>query len=398
MAQDIGLLLRGLGASFSNQVPQFRQQMAQEQEAQMQQQEFQAQQAQRAQQGQMQDFEMMQARQQASFQDADAALRLAATGNYEAIIALAEDRMQLDQRLGGPMKGDNTAMLANMARRAAMGDAQAASQLNLQLAGIVEQGLARGVLQKPEVERDKGVVVGGRVVNPYTGDVIAEFPAEAAVAPAPTPQSPIGRLQSDITAGFIPSDLGQQLISSEMAAAQGAQAAAQQQTQSAATQQQLMNDEALRALSITESLISNPNLKSAVGAIQGQYVPTFRAGTADVEVAFDELKNLLTMGNLERMTGVLSESDIKLIASAASGLDLRMSDAAAASKLNEIKSRLVMRLKEKGLIPPDYGTPGVFSGQVQRSGVSAPLQGGTQTVIGAPTVINGYTITEVRGD
>jgi hypothetical protein len=150
MAQDIGLLLRGLGAAVSNQVPQFRQQMAQEQEAQMRQQEFQAQQEQRMRQGEMQNMEMMQARQQATFQDADAALRLAATGNYEAIIALAEDRMQLDQRLGGPLKGDNTAMLASMARRAAMGDAQAANQLNLQLAGVVEQGLARGILQRPE--------------------------------------------------------------------------------------------------------------------------------------------------------------------------------------------------------------------------------------------------------
>jgi hypothetical protein len=74
-----------------------------------------------------------------------------------------------------------------------------------------------------------------------------------------------------------------------------------------------------------------------------------------------------------------------------------MSDEAVVAKLNEIKSRLVMRLKEKGLIPPDYGTPGVSSGQVQRNGVSAPLQGETQTVIGAPTVINGYTITEIRG-
>ena len=385
MAQDIGLLLRGLGAAVSNQVPQFRQQMMADQENQMRQQEFQAQQEQRMRQAEMQNMEMMQARQQAAFQDADAAIRLAAAGNYEAIIALAEDRMKLDQRLGGPMKGDQTPMLANMARRAAMGDAEAARQLNLQLAGIVEQGLARGVLQRPEVERDKGVVVNGRVVNPYTGDVIAEFPAEAAVAPAPTPQSPIGRLQSDIAAGLIPSELGQQLIASEMAAAQRAQTEAEQKTQSAANQQQMENDEALRAFALTELLISNPNLKSAVGSIQGQYIPSLRAGTVDAEVKLEELKNLLTMGNLGRMTGVLSESDIKLIASAASGLDIRMSDAAVLSKLNEIRSRLEMRLKEKGLIRNDYGTPGVVTGQVQRNETPAPR------------AINGYTITEIRG-
>ena len=180
MAQDIGLLLRGLGAAVSNQVPQFRQQMMADQENQMRQQEFQAQQEQRMRQAEMQNMEMMQARQQAAFQDAEAAIRLAAAGNYEAIIALAEDRMQLDERLGGPMKGDQTPMLANMARRAAMGDAEAARQLNFQLLGLVEQGRSRGVLQMPEVQRDKGVVVNGRVVNPYTGDVIAEFPSDAA--------------------------------------------------------------------------------------------------------------------------------------------------------------------------------------------------------------------------
>jgi hypothetical protein len=149
--------------------------MAQEQEAQMRQQEFQAQQEQRMRQGEMQNMEMMQARQQATFQDAEAALRLATTGNYEGIIALAEDRMQLDQRLGGPLKGDNTAMLANMARRAAMGDAQAASQLNLQLAGVVEQGLARGILQRPEAK--KPIEVGGRLLDPETYSVLYEPPA-----------------------------------------------------------------------------------------------------------------------------------------------------------------------------------------------------------------------------
>jgi hypothetical protein len=185
MAQDIGLLLRGLGAAVSNQVPQFRQQMAQEQEAQMRQQEFQAQQEQRMRQGEMQNMEMMQARQQATFQDADAALRLAATGNYEAIIALAEDRMQLDQRLGGPLKGDNTAMLANMARRAAMGDAQAASQLNLQLAGVVEQGLARGILQRPEAQE--------KVYRP--GDVVYRNGEQAfAIPSAPAAQPATFRL------------------------------------------------------------------------------------------------------------------------------------------------------------------------------------------------------------
>jgi hypothetical protein len=150
MAQDIGLLLRGLGAAVSNQVPQFRQQMAQEQEAQMRQQEYEAQQAQRAQQGRMQNVEMMQARQQATAQDLDAGLKMAARGDWESIIALGEDRMRIDQQLGGSLENDMTPMFVNMARRAAAGDAMAGSMLTSQLAQGVSAMYDRGLLQKPE--------------------------------------------------------------------------------------------------------------------------------------------------------------------------------------------------------------------------------------------------------
>jgi hypothetical protein len=150
MAQDIGLLLRGLGAAVSNQVPQFRQQMAQEQQDRMRQQEYEAQQAQRAQQGRMQNVEMMQARQQATAQNLDAGLKMAARGDWESIIALGEDRMRIDQQLGGSLENDMTPMFVNMARRAAAGDAMAGSMLTSQLAQGVSAMYDRGLLQKPE--------------------------------------------------------------------------------------------------------------------------------------------------------------------------------------------------------------------------------------------------------
>jgi hypothetical protein len=164
MAQDIGLLLRGLGASFSNQVPQFRQEMAQEeqararqQEMQMRQQEFSSQQAERSRNAQMQSAEMMQARQAAAFQDAEAALRMGARGDWEGIIGLAEDRMRLDQEMGGPLEGDMTPMLADLASRAVTGDPVAANMALSQLARVVASGFDRGVLQKPEVVAPKPI-------------------------------------------------------------------------------------------------------------------------------------------------------------------------------------------------------------------------------------------------
>lgn len=157
MAQDIGLLLRGLGAAVSNQVPQFRQQMAQEQQDRMRQQEYEAQQAQRAQQARMQNVEMMQARQQATAQDLDAGLKMAARGDWEGIVALGQDRMRIDQQLGGSLENDMTPMFVNMARRAAAGDAMAGSMLTSQLAQGVSAMYDRGLLQKPEAAAPKAL-------------------------------------------------------------------------------------------------------------------------------------------------------------------------------------------------------------------------------------------------
>jgi len=193
MAQDIGLLLRGLGASFSNQVPQFRQELAQEdqararqQEMQMRQQEFSSQQAERSRNAQMQSAEMMQARQAAAFQDAEAALRMGARGDWEGIIGLAEDRMRLDQEMGGPLEGDMTPMLADLASRAVTGDPVAANMALSQLTRVVASGFDRGVLQKPEVDE--------KVYRP--GDVVYRGGEQAFEIPA-APTSPLVTIGAD---------------------------------------------------------------------------------------------------------------------------------------------------------------------------------------------------------
>ena len=180
MAQDIGLLLRGLGASFSNQVPQFRQELVQQQQMERQQREDEYTQQQRARQAQMQDYEFTQKRVQASAQDVDAALRMASRGDWEGIVRLGEDRMRIDQQLGGPLQGDMTAQFVDMARKAVVGDPSAGRMLTAQLAQAAAQFYDRGLLQMPEPKEEvKGVVVNGRVVNPVTGELIYESPAGA---------------------------------------------------------------------------------------------------------------------------------------------------------------------------------------------------------------------------
>jgi hypothetical protein len=189
MAQDIGLLLRGLGAAVSNQVPQFRQQMAQEQQDRMRQQEYEAQQAQRAQQGRMQNVEMMQARQQATAQDLDAGLKMAARGDWESIIALGEDRMRIDQQLGGSLENDMTPMFVNMARRAAAGDAMAGSMLTSQLAQGVSAMYDRGLLQRPEVVAPKPISASN-IQMTADGPMVPMQQADGSIKMVPAPFTP----------------------------------------------------------------------------------------------------------------------------------------------------------------------------------------------------------------
>lgn len=192
MAQDIGLLLRGLGAAFSNTVPQFRQEMAQEQEARYLQQqreqeaEYLRQQRDRQQQlFQNQQTEFQQARQdrmaqmresalQASYKDADAAMRALAVGDLDTVIAIAEDGIDAGKNIPGFDVTPYQKVLEN-ARLAKAGNPRGWNDVRLNLLSAVSQGKARGYITEPE--QAKGVVVNGRVVDPTTGRVIYESPA-----------------------------------------------------------------------------------------------------------------------------------------------------------------------------------------------------------------------------
>ena len=180
MAQDIGLLLRGLGASFSQQVPQFRQEMAQEQELARQQQLMAEQQSQRQRQAQIQNVELQQKLRSAGYQDAFALGNMLQSGNIEAGLGLLEDRMSMMDQLCINLPGDPTMSIYEDLRLAATGDQNAFNRAQMRAALAVAEGIDRGDFQLPEAT--KGVAVGGRLVNPVTGQVIFEPPAETETA------------------------------------------------------------------------------------------------------------------------------------------------------------------------------------------------------------------------
>lgn len=196
MAEDIGLLLRGLGAAFSNQVPEFRQQMAMERENQYIQ-------SQREQQAQMQRAEMMQARQRAMYQDAESALKLLAAGDLDSVVQLGRERIELLNNFPDADPSD-TVRITQLAQLARAGDRNAYLSLQRELLGAVQRGISMGYIAPPQVEekvyrpgdvvfrggqqafaipekaeQERGVVVGRNVVDPITGRLIYEAPPEA---------------------------------------------------------------------------------------------------------------------------------------------------------------------------------------------------------------------------
>ena len=144
MAQDIGLLLRGLGAAFSNTVPQFRDQMLQEEEnAYIR--------SGREREAQIQRAEMTQARQRAMYQDAESALKLLAAGDLDSVISLGRERIELLKNFPDADPSD-TVRITQLAQLSRAGDRNAYQSLQRELLGAVNRGMAMGYITPPQVE------------------------------------------------------------------------------------------------------------------------------------------------------------------------------------------------------------------------------------------------------
>lgn len=126
-----------------------------------------------------------------------------------------------------------------------------------------------------------------------------------------------------------------------------AEAEVESESSEAQEMRRLKELELQRTAELIDRLLQSKNLGKISGAETG--VPL--VGGAQAMFAQDELNdlksltNLLTMGNLGRMSGVLSESDIKLIANAASGIGMNnagtpISEGRLREILSQIKSRL----------------------------------------------------------
>lgn len=141
MAQDIGLLLRGLGSAFSNTVPQFRQEMAQEQEArylqQQREQEAEYLRQQRASEAQMRAYERQELINAAFAKDVMQGQQLLQNGDFQSLFNLALDTAKTSEMLGVPTRP--SAEIAMIASRAMAGDAAAIGELDQKLNSYAQQ-------------------------------------------------------------------------------------------------------------------------------------------------------------------------------------------------------------------------------------------------------------------
>ncbi len=106
--------------------------------------------------------------------------------------------------------------------------------------------------------------------------------------------------------------------------------------------------------SVTE-FVNNKDFMNLVSGYTGRF-PTISTGGIDAEASFENIKNNLTLENLGKMSGVLSETDIKILSTAASKLTLGMSEKAMKKEFTRIKAFL-------------NGRKGKFKKEAERAGV-----------------------------
>lgn len=135
--QNIGNALSGFGAGIQGNLPQFQAGQRQQQLI--------------DQQNQKQQQEMAIERQKTMFTDAQAALNLLGQENYDGIVQLGMNRLQLLQ--GFPdANPEDTQRIMHLALAARNGSEEAQGLLKDELTTTVQTGRAIGVLQKPESE------------------------------------------------------------------------------------------------------------------------------------------------------------------------------------------------------------------------------------------------------
>jgi hypothetical protein len=392
---DVARALSGLGAAFKNEIPEFRQRIQQEDLYKM----------------KMADMDMArqdadakreEARKKTFFQDVAVAKQYFDAGDFGAIADIARDRLEILTPMGVNTR-DSQQML-QLADAARAGDTSAIQQLKNQLDMSYSVGQLYGVIPKAEVKPNVKVGKGEVLLGPDnqvlysnveatkpadrqtyqdrmgvtryrdTGRTVYEESQAGMTATQPTAQaqpSQAGAAQpspQDVyLAGLSPAD--QVVAKAEQDERERKRIEFETEQQAVTNQEQMIIDEAKTAYMIAKELRDNKSgLQGSVGPISSR-LPSIREDTVEFESKLDYLQSLLTLGNLGRMTGVLSESDLALLSKAASGLDTGVGERAFTQQLNTIINNLEKGLLAKEVDLSDVSRPSTRTGNWRQNSV-----------------------------
>lgn len=327
-------------------------------------------------------------RQKAMAQDAMRVYSQLNDGKYDDAIELIDDRVKAINELGGD--ASDTLEIRNLIVSGRLDEAQQ------ELGGFLELAMQNGLIEAPKAP--EAYTLGPGQVRFEGGRQIAAVPANKSDQ---GPLTPIAKLRDDLMAGRITQgdfDAEMARINQPTTQAQPAPitdigkinraeqnreitqeqadtmrnaliqqqeielATGQAQVDETANRDQMILSEMTRLYDLSNSLLANESgLARATGPVSAR-IPTLRQDASDFKADLEEFQNLLTMANLGRMTGVLSESDIRLIASASSGISETASEERMREKISAIQTRIIPKLVAAGILPAD-GTAPMGDGQ-----------------------------------
>lgn len=230
-------------------------------------------------------------------------------------------------------RGEN----ANQALQAAIAETDFADQ----------QFSAMGLIQAPEKPQNVKLGKDDRIVNPVTGEEV--------VGASSTVEKPTTAPREIIEA--LPENIRPQAEAAYTAAGGGSSGLSavndvserDAESRSEESANQKARGVQMRAIDLTTRILANPDTKDVVGSIGGSALGTFLnpsnyldQGNANAIADIEELADILTTENLDLMTGVLSESDIKLLRSVAGGgLDRKRGNQQFERDVNRVLETLI---------------------------------------------------------
>lgn len=97
-----------------------------------------------------------------------------------------------------------------------------------------------------------------------------------------------------------------------------------------------------RAVGLLDGILASDQLGDVVGSIEGSYdIRPFSDAEAELITDIEETQNILTADNMDLMTGVLSESDIKILKNLSSGaLNRKRSEKRVRADITQLRDKL----------------------------------------------------------